>query len=42
VKIAVDQPAESAVPLRPGMSVDVTIETGAQHGPPPTTSAATE
>jgi membrane fusion protein, multidrug efflux system len=28
VRIAVDQPAESPVPLRPGMSVDVTIETG--------------
>jgi membrane fusion protein, multidrug efflux system len=27
VKIAVEQPAENAVPLRPGMSVDVTIET---------------
>jgi membrane fusion protein, multidrug efflux system len=28
VRIAVDQPAGSPVPLRPGMSVDVTIETG--------------
>jgi membrane fusion protein, multidrug efflux system len=28
VRIAVDQPASSPVPLRPGMSVDVTIETG--------------
>jgi len=28
VRIAVDQPSETAVPLRPGMSVDVTIETG--------------
>ena len=42
VKIAVDQPAETAVPLRPGMSVDVTIETGTKRAPPPTTSAATE
>jgi membrane fusion protein (multidrug efflux system) len=42
VKIAVEQPTQTAVPLRPGMSVDVTIETGAKRGPPPTTSAATE
>jgi membrane fusion protein (multidrug efflux system) len=28
VRIAVDQPAGSPVPLRPGMSVDMTIETG--------------
>ncbi len=28
VRIAVDQPAGAPVPLRPGMSVDVTIETG--------------
>jgi membrane fusion protein (multidrug efflux system) len=42
VKIAVDQPAETAVPLRPGMSVDVTIETGSKRGSPPTTSAAAE
>ena len=42
VKIAVEQPAETAVPLRPGMSVDVTIETGSKRAPPPTTSAATE
>jgi membrane fusion protein, multidrug efflux system len=28
VRIAVDQPAQTPVPLRPGMSVDVTIETG--------------
>ncbi len=28
VRIAVDQPAGTPVPLRPGMSVDVTIETG--------------
>jgi len=28
VRIAVDQPAGDPVPLRPGMSVDVTIETG--------------
>ena len=28
VKIAVDQPAETATPLRPGMSVEVTITTG--------------
>jgi membrane fusion protein, multidrug efflux system len=27
VKIAVEQPAQTAAPLRPGMSVDVTIET---------------
>jgi membrane fusion protein (multidrug efflux system) len=32
VKIIVEQPAETAVPLRPGMSVDVTIETGANRG----------
>jgi membrane fusion protein (multidrug efflux system) len=42
VKIAVEQPTQSAVPLRPGMSVDVTIETGAKRAPSPTTSAATE
>ena len=28
IRIAVDQPAGAPVPLRPGMSVDVTIETG--------------
>src|SRR5215217_6913064 len=28
VRIAVDQPAGTPVPLRPGMSVDITIETG--------------
>jgi membrane fusion protein, multidrug efflux system len=28
VRIAVDQPASTPVPLRPGMSVEVTIETG--------------
>ncbi|MFL5530869.1 MAG: HlyD family secretion protein, partial [Gemmatimonadales bacterium] len=28
VRIAVDQPAGAPVPLRPGMSVDLTIETG--------------
>lgn len=28
VKIAVEQPTQTDVPLRPGMSVDVTIETG--------------
>jgi membrane fusion protein (multidrug efflux system) len=41
VKIAVEQPTQSAVPLRPGMSVDVTIETG-QNKPAPTSSAAVE
>ena len=28
VKVAVEQPSESSLPLRPGMSVDITIETG--------------
>ena len=42
VKIAVAQPAETAAPLRPGMSVDVTIETGRNNQRPATTSAAVE
>jgi membrane fusion protein, multidrug efflux system len=44
VKIAVDQPAETASPLRPGMSVDVTIEIGRDRGRAraPTSSAAVE
>jgi membrane fusion protein, multidrug efflux system len=42
VKIAVEQPGETAVPLRPGMSVDVTIETGTERGREPTASAVAE
>jgi membrane fusion protein (multidrug efflux system) len=44
VKIAVDQPVQTVVPLRPGMSVEVTIETGSNRGraPTPTSSAAAE
>src|SRR3954468_14924576 len=42
VKIAVEHPTQTEVPLRPGMSVDVTIETGAKRAAPPTTSAAVE
>jgi membrane fusion protein, multidrug efflux system len=40
VRIAVDQPADSPVPLRPGMSVDVTIETGRSNSAAGTTAAA--
>lgn len=42
VKIAVDQSADTTVPLRPGMSVDVTIETGTKPERAPTSSAAVE
>ncbi|HEY3012930.1 MAG TPA: HlyD family secretion protein [Gemmatimonadales bacterium] len=42
VKIAVDQPSQTSAPLRPGMSVDVTIETGAQKASPPPSSAAAQ
>jgi membrane fusion protein (multidrug efflux system) len=40
VKIAVDQPSDSAHLLRPGMSVDVDIATGRNRNSPPTNSAA--
>jgi membrane fusion protein (multidrug efflux system) len=40
VKIAVDQPAQTDAPLRPGMSVDVTIATGSQKAQKGTSSAA--
>ncbi|HKG33804.1 MAG TPA: HlyD family secretion protein [Gemmatimonadales bacterium] len=39
VRIAVDQPAGSPVPLRPGMSVDVTIETGRNNSSAAATAA---
>jgi membrane fusion protein, multidrug efflux system len=42
VKIAVNQAADTTVPLRPGMSVDVTIETGTKSERAPTSSAAVE
>lgn len=42
VKIAVDQAADTMVPLRPGMSVDVTIETGTKSESAPTSSATVE
>ena len=38
VRIAVDQPAGAPVPLRPGMSVDITIETGKSSSPAGTTA----
>ncbi len=41
VRIAVDQSAGAPVPLRPGMSVDVTIETG-KNNPPAGATAATK
>jgi membrane fusion protein, multidrug efflux system len=39
VRIAVDQPSGAPVPLRPGMSVDVTIETGKSNSSAGTTAA---
>jgi membrane fusion protein (multidrug efflux system) len=39
VRIAVDQPSSAPVPLRPGMSVDVTIETGKTNSSAGTTAA---
>jgi membrane fusion protein, multidrug efflux system len=42
VKIAVERPAETAHPLRPGMSVDVDIETGTQKFPPTSSAAMKE
>ena len=38
VRIAVDQPSGAPVPLRPGMSVDITIETGKSSSPAGTTA----
>jgi membrane fusion protein, multidrug efflux system len=42
VRIAVDQPSQTTVPLRPGMSVDVTIETGQVGAPQASSAAATK
>jgi membrane fusion protein (multidrug efflux system) len=42
VKIAVEQPTDSAHPLRPGMSVEVDIATGGKQAATPTSSAAVE
>jgi membrane fusion protein (multidrug efflux system) len=42
VKIAVEQPSDTTPPLRPGMSVDVDIATGANGSRPPTNSASAE
>jgi len=42
VKIAVEQPSGTALPLRPGMSVDVTIETGRPDSRASTSAAATK
>jgi membrane fusion protein (multidrug efflux system) len=42
VKIAVEQSSDTTHLLRPGMSVDVDIATGTDHGRTPTSSAAAE